>query len=107
MHYRHLPVDALRVGDQDLGAAILTLQRDDPLPGVRGLKSWRLSGELEGPSELPDDAEISALLRDARVLTGRALLTGHRISVERGSASVAYEYRGTGPLSGATEEDYD
>lgn len=107
MHYRQLPVEALRVGDREFGAATLTLQRDDPLPGVRGLKSWRLSGELDGPSQLPEDAEITALLADTRVLTGRALLTGHRTSVTRGSAWVEYEYRGTGPLRGTTEEDYD
>ena len=107
MHYRQLLIEALRVGDQDLGQAILTLQRDDPLPGVRGLKSWRISGELVEQRPLPDEADVTALMGYARLLTGRVLLVGHRISVDRGSASVEYEYKGTGPLSGTTEEDYD
>lgn len=86
---------------------MLTLQRDDPVPGVRGLKSWRLSGDLIEPTQLPEDARIEATVGDGRLLSGRALLTGHNIAVNRDVASVTYEYQGTGPLAGTTEGDYD
>jgi hypothetical protein len=102
MPYRTLSVRSIGVGSKELGSAILTLQRDDPEPGVRGLKSWQFSGQTDRAGLLPEEAELTATLHDGRELSGLAILTSHRIDM-----AVTWVYRGTGPLHGTTDADYD
>src|SRR2546426_10764359 len=81
MPYRTLSVRSIGVGSKELGSAILTLQRDDPEPGVRGLKSWQFSGQTDRAGLLPEEAELTATLDDGRELNGLAILTSHRIDM--------------------------
>ena len=79
MPYRTLWIRSLRVGTEDLDPATLNLRRDDPMPGVQGLKSWGITGELDRAGTLPEDAQVVAILDDGREVRGRVLLTGHRM----------------------------
>lgn len=103
MRQRQYRVVTLRVGTADLGPAVLTLTQDEPTPGVRGLKGWSVSGNLDSFGKPPEDAEASIVIADGRTLSGRVLLTGFRMSSSGPSALL---FRGTGPLAGTTDEDY-
>jgi hypothetical protein len=107
MSHRLVSVESLQVGAEELGRAILSLHREEPAPGVRGLKSWALSGRLERAGLLPEDSDATITLDDGRVLKGRALLTNSRISAGSWGVATEYEYRGTGPLEGTNDADYD
>lgn len=106
MAHRLMTVESLQVGARRLGRATLNLYRDEPVPGVRGLKSWTVFGQLGRAGPLPEDADAVMVLDDGRMLKGRALLTSTRISADWRGSTTAYEYRGTGPLEGTTDADY-
>lgn len=106
MSHRVVSVHSLQVGAEALGRAKLSLHRDEPAPGVRGLKSWALSGRLDRAGPLPEDSDAVITLDDGRVLKGRALLANSRISADSRGAVTEYEYRGTGPLEGTNDADY-
>ena len=106
MGYGNILVRSFRVEGKELGQATLALRRDDPEPDIRGLKSWGFSGETDQVGPMAEDAEVSATLPDGREVKGRAFLTTQHIQAGRG-LSTSYVYKGTGPLEGTTEEDYD
>ncbi len=106
MPHRLMTVEALQVGPHRLGRATLNLYRDEPAPGVRGLKSWTVFGRLGRAGPLPEDSDALLALDDGRILKGRVLLTSSRITADWRGRTTEYEYQGTGPLEGTTDADY-
>jgi hypothetical protein len=102
-----VPIRSLEAEGQLIATeAVLTVGRDEPLPGVFGVKSWSVRGEADRIGPLPEDAALSMTMRDGRTLTGRGLLTNQRISSSKAGTRSTFEYLGNGPLEGLTEDDF-
>lgn len=106
-HTNVLPVRSLDANGQLVASeAVLTVGRDEPVPGVSGLKSWSVQGKADRVGGLPEDATLRMRLRDGRVLVGHGLLSNQRISSDAAGVRSRFEFHGTGPLDGLTDEDF-
>jgi hypothetical protein len=78
------------------------LRRDDPLPGLPGLRSWTASASLESfpqDSIEPDGVRFRAF-GAGREFSGDAIITKTRVSSTGG---MEITINGTGPLDGFDE----
>ena len=103
-----IPVrDLTATGRLIAAGAALTVTREDPAPGVRGVKGWSVAGEASHAGPLPEDTELTMRHRDGRILSGRALLTNQRISSDARGVTSEFLYLGNGPLAGLEDADFD
>jgi hypothetical protein len=101
MPYARIPLDHVWIDDQEVRLAIgtLTLERDDPMPDVHGLKSWSASLAVEGYplADISRDRVRFRATGDGRRFAGDVYVTNTRVSSATG---IDVTLQGTGPLDG-------
>lgn len=93
MPHRYLNIVRLSVGDRAvaLGHGTLAVSRDDPEPGIAGLKAWHFSAVLSEPDwSLSPGTLAVELVTELGTHTGTAIL--------RRTDGTSLDFIGTGPL---------